>query len=169
MELTFNDTAREFHYEWEYLDNFLIPIYEVNVDGVSILKIWKNDWEHTRKGYQLNETEYSGPVSINKVNDSLTVDMQKDLILSRINFSYSNQKNCTPISMSFVETSADGNSWLREKDWIPYPQVGLKSNSQDNKITYYFAGRKTRMFRFLLNTEDSCGFINPRVAIFVLE
>jgi len=169
MELTFNDTAREFHYEWEYLDNFLIPIYEVNVDGVSILKIWKNDWEHTRKGYQLNETEYSGPVSINKVNDSLTVDMQKDLILSRINFSYSNQKNCTPISMSFVETSADGNSWLREKDWIPYPQVGLKSNSQDNKITYYFAGRKTRMFRFLLDDSNSCGFISPRISIVVLE
>lgn len=169
MELTFNDTAREFHYEWEYLDKFLIPIYEVNVDGVSILKIWKNDLEHTRQEYKLNEVKYSGPIIINKVNNLLMIDLQKDLILSRINLSYSSQNNCTPISMSFVETTTDGNNWLREKEWIPYPQVGLKSNSQDNQITYYLAGRNAQMFRFLLDSKDSCGFINSKFDIFVLE
>lgn len=169
MELTFNDTAREFHYEWEYLDNFLIPVYEVKVDEVPILKIWKNDWEHTRKEFQLTETKYAGSVSVKRANGALIIDLGKDLTLSRIYFSYSNQENCTPISTGFVETSTDGNTWLREKDRIPYPQVGLKSNSQDGQIIYYLAARKARMVRFLLNDDNSCWFVSPRISIFVLE
>ena len=46
MELTFNDTARAFSDKWDYVDIFLNPVYEVKVDKVSILKIWKNDPEH---------------------------------------------------------------------------------------------------------------------------
>ena len=34
----------------EYLQN-LKPVYEVKVDGVSLLKIWKNDKKHTKTTY----------------------------------------------------------------------------------------------------------------------
>ncbi len=49
IELTFNDTARAFPDKWDYVNNFLIPVYEVKVDGVPILKIWKNDRQHSRQ------------------------------------------------------------------------------------------------------------------------
>lgn len=48
MELTYNDTYKPDSEIWRYVDKFLIPVYEVKVDGVPILKIWKNDIEHTR-------------------------------------------------------------------------------------------------------------------------
>ena len=54
MELTFNDSGKDFFYVWEYTNKFLIPLYEVKIDGVSILKIWKNDLEHTKKEYRLS-------------------------------------------------------------------------------------------------------------------
>lgn len=48
IELVFNDTAKTFYDKWKYVDNFLIPIYEVRVENISILKIWKNDSSHLK-------------------------------------------------------------------------------------------------------------------------
>ena len=41
-------------YVFNYLNKFLNPIYEVKVDGVSLLKIWKNEEKYIKAGY-LNE------------------------------------------------------------------------------------------------------------------
>lgn len=48
MELTFNDTAKAFDDKWNYVNSFLIPVYEVKVDRVPVFKIWKNDLEHIK-------------------------------------------------------------------------------------------------------------------------
>lgn len=49
MELTFNDSYKPDSEAWRYVEKYLIPIYEVQVEGIPILKIWKNDSEHTKK------------------------------------------------------------------------------------------------------------------------
>lgn len=49
MELTYNDTYKPDSESWRYVEKYLVPVYEVQVDGVPILKIWKNDLEHTRQ------------------------------------------------------------------------------------------------------------------------
>lgn len=49
MELTFNDTAKAFKDKWDYVNNSLIPVYEARVEGVPILKIWKNDLQHSKQ------------------------------------------------------------------------------------------------------------------------
>lgn len=36
---------------WVYVRNFLEPVYEVKVEGVPILTIWKNDLQHTKKDF----------------------------------------------------------------------------------------------------------------------
>ena len=48
MELTFNDTARAAENKWDYVNNFLKPVYQVEVDNVALLKIWKNDAAHLK-------------------------------------------------------------------------------------------------------------------------
>lgn len=44
--------------DWVYVQNFLEPIYEIKVDDVAILTIWKNDLEHTKKDF-LSENKLS--------------------------------------------------------------------------------------------------------------
>lgn len=171
MDLTFNDTNtnKEFHYAWKYVEKFLIPVYEVKADGVPILKIWKNDIEHTRKKFQLFEEEYFGPYSIQKDRNLLAVNFNKDLTLSRVKLSFVSTEGCFPISMSFLETSKDGKNWVREKDWIPYPQVEMKSNNEGDKITFCLAARKARALRFWFDNANSCAFGNPQVVLKILE
>jgi hypothetical protein len=169
MELTFNDTAREFNYAWEYVNNFLVTVYELKVDGVSILKIWKNDIEYTKKDYRLLEKRYTGPITIKKNDNLLVADLGKDLVISQVNLSYSVFDGCFPLTTSFVETSRDGINWLREKDRIPYPQIELKSNSDDGQIDFYIAGRKVRYIRFWLDNVNSCALGDSEMSVKVLK
>lgn len=48
MELTFNDSYKPDSEIWRYTEESLMPVYEVKVDSVPILKIWKNDSAHTK-------------------------------------------------------------------------------------------------------------------------
>lgn len=169
MELTFNDTAREFNYAWDYVNIFLIPVYELKVDGVSILKIWKNDIEHTNKNYRLVEKKYQKSITIKKDDNLLMADLEKEFMISRINLLYSPFNDCFPVTTSFVETSLDGLNWLREKDRIPYPQIELKSNSENNQIDFYIAGKKARYIRFWLDNKKSCALGKPEISVRVLE
>lgn len=43
---------------WVYVQNFLVPVHEVKVDGVAILTIWKNDKEHTKLEFLQNDRNY---------------------------------------------------------------------------------------------------------------
>lgn len=165
MDLTFNDTAKEFNYEWEYLEKFLVPVYELKVDSVSILKIWENDLDHTKKEYRLSERVYTGKLTMAKNSNLLTVNLDREVVLSQVGLTFSPVKNCFPLTNSFLETSQDGTAWLREKDWIPYRQVNLKSNVEGNTVHFYLAGKKTRMMRFWFDNKNSCGLQNPKISI----
>ena len=48
VELTYNNPVRYYPEAWDYVEKFLVPVYEVKVDGVAIAKVWKNDLEHTK-------------------------------------------------------------------------------------------------------------------------
>jgi len=58
MEMTYNAEVEAYHYAWEYVDKMLVPIYEIKADGAPLLKIWKNDLNHTISLYQKNEVVY---------------------------------------------------------------------------------------------------------------
>lgn len=183
MELTFNWEHRQNYYAWEYVDRFLEPLYEVKVDSVPILKIWKNDLEHTRSQYQLEEKNFEGKTVMKKDGNKLIFEAEKELSLSRIILSYDPVEGCSPFTVSGVETSSNGKQWMREKDPLTFLQVGkrpssfrpaweslaieAKSNPPD-KVEFYFAGRKAQFIRFVLDDEVSCALNNPTFEIKVL-
>ncbi len=63
----------------------------------------------------------------------------------------------------------DSKNWLREKDWIPFPQVEQKDNLQDNTVTFYFAARKARVVRFVFDDDHSCGLNDPKILFYELS
>ena len=48
LEMTGDETNLHTYCTWIYVQNFLIPVYEVKVDNVSIFAVWKNDRAHTK-------------------------------------------------------------------------------------------------------------------------
>lgn len=169
MDLTFNDTSTSFYYAWEYVDKFLIPVYEVKVDGVAILKVWKNDLDHTKDDYKLTELPYTGFYVIKKKENILEIDLNRVEILSRVKLGYTPFSGCTPINLGYVEISQNKLDWTREKDWIPFDQVRSVSNSINNNIVFYLAAKKARAARFVFESNNSCALNKPTVSITILE
>lgn len=167
MELTFDDTGKDFYYIWEYVDKFLTSVYKVKVHGVAILKIWKNDLGHTKPEFRLKEKPHRGELKVSTVDGVVSIDLGKEVLLSQAKLEFIDIPECTPNGN--IETSPDGKSWVREKDAFPQLQINRKSNVEGNTITYYFAARKAKHIKFVLENESSCTLGKPNVSVVILE
>lgn len=179
IALTFNYEHKENFYAWEYIDKFLEPVYEVKADGVSIAKVWKNDLEHTRSEYKLQEKIVTIEAALVKEENRIEIKMKDEVLLSRIALSYEPTDDCLPLKVGVVETSINGEDWAREKDPLTFSQVGKivntfrpawESSAQEHSysnsfITFYFAGIKANFIRFTLDNEKSCALNNPSLEI----
>lgn len=168
MDLTFNDTSRDYYYAWEYVDKFLKPVYELKVDGVSILKIWKNDLLHTKPEFQKQEKEYKGDLILEKSDKSLIISLQQQVLLSRLNLIYPNN-NCLLMTPIVVETSIDDGAWSKEKDVLPSTQVYRESNISENEMTFFFAARKARYMRLTFDNTKTCELEKADARVMILE
>ncbi|KKR81574.1 MAG: hypothetical protein UU73_C0001G0150 [Candidatus Daviesbacteria bacterium GW2011_GWA1_41_61] len=168
MELTFSDSGKDFYYVWEYVNKFLIPVYEIKVDGVAIAKIWKNDWDHTKKEYQLALQPYNGLLKTIAENNFLYITLNQEVLLSQLEVSFDEEESCSPLKTAYVETSLNKKDWQVEKDIIPQYQINRKINLEKDKISYYFAGRSAKHIKLAFDNSKSCVFNNYRVAITVL-
>jgi hypothetical protein len=160
MELIFNDTGKSYHYKWEYTENFLVPVYEVKVQDVTILRIWKNDLEHTRE--ELKKRQKTKVVDFTKDKDSntLTFDLESTLRLTSIKLIFDSNE-CLPLQTGFFETSQDKINWKREKDWVPFPQLKNHPNLTNQKIEFLLAAKDAKYVRFISDNIKSCPNKNP--------
>lgn len=162
MELDFDWPPKEW-YSYAYYDVFLEPVYIVEVDGVSLLKVWKNDLEHTRLGYR-DEVEYK-VVEKTIENGVLKLSLGQVVPLTRVVVEHST-KDCETQSGGFMETSEDGINSIRDPETIAAPQVPVNVNGWDeDTFVFMFAARKARYI--LLNTqmENSCYLKNPTIKV----
>lgn len=166
MELDFDWAPKEW-YSYAYYDTFVEPVYIAQVDGVPLLKIWKNDYEHTRSEYR-EEKEYK--ISSKTIeNDQLRVDLGKVIPLTRIVIEHQ-KTGCETQKGGYIETSEDGQSWKRDPETIASPQVPVNVNGWDeDTFVFMFAARKGRYILLDTKMSNSCILKNPQIIIKGLE
>jgi len=167
MELTYNDTGRDFFYVWEYISNFLEPVYELKVDGVPILKIWKNDLEHTKPEFKLSQKNiFPDQLFVNK--NKIVIEFYTEVLLSKVDLEFNNNQPCD-ISGT-VESKNKRGEWVREKDGFPQYQISRTLNTREKGLSYFFAGRRTRGVRIIFEDENKCEiFSSPQILVTVLK
>ncbi|MFC1624877.1 glycosyltransferase family 39 protein [Patescibacteria group bacterium] len=166
MEMIFNDTAKTEKYYWKYTDNFLIPVYEYKLDGISLLKIWKNDKSNSE---YFNEVPYYGFGKTVINSNILTIDLKSQVELSRIKIQFDFNDQCYPVTNTYVESSLDEKVWDREKDWIPSFQVKHDYNLKDSTVEYFLAGKKARYVRLWLDNQKSCLLNKPSFSFYIMK
>ncbi|KKS63718.1 MAG: Glycosyl transferase family 39 [Candidatus Daviesbacteria bacterium GW2011_GWA1_42_6] len=169
MELTFNDSGKDFFYRWEYVEKFLNPVYELKVDGVSILKIWQNDLNNTKEGMRLAPVVFKNPVKTVVDNQFLYIDPERKLNISNLEIEFDQRESCSGLKTAFMETSVDRINWNIEKDAVPQNQIFGNPNLENKKVSYHFAGRPAKYIRVATDSKNSCLFNNPKVTITSLE
>lgn len=162
IELSF-DWAPTNWYSFAYYDTYLDPVFIAQVDGVPILKVWKNDLTHTKKGFEKEEIY---PIySFKKDEASLWIDMGKEILLTRITI-YHTSTSCNSQKGGYIAISRDGKNWSREPEPIDYPQVPPAAvNITDNNFVFLFAAKKARYIFLDTALKNSCLLKKPSIEI----
>lgn len=162
MELYFDWGPREW-YSYAYYDTFVEPVFVAQVDGVPLLKVWKNDFEHTRPQYR-EEVEYK--IVQNKSEDGiLFLDLGQVVPLTRIVIEHS-KEGCDIQKGGFIETSTDGLTWKRDEETIASPQVPTNVNGWDeDTFVFMFAARSARYISVNTQMKDSCILKTPKIIV----
>ncbi len=166
MEMS-NQWGPKIMYSYLYYDTYLNPVYEVKVDGVTLLTIWKNDREHLKKGFE-KEIEYI-PSNIKIDKNILTVDLGKEVVLTKIKISHSDV-NCDKQKGGYVMLSLDKTNWKQEPETIDYPQIPVQWLGVDkNTFVFLFVAKKMRYLYLDTQMTNSCTLKNAKISLFGLK
>ncbi len=162
IELDF-DWAPTNWYSFAYYNTYLNPVFVAQVDGVPLLKVWKNDLQYTKKGF---ESERVYPVSLLKSDKStLKIDMGKEIDLTRITIKHSNT-GCAKQKGGYVSISRDAKVWVREPEPIDYPQVPPSAfDISDKNFVFLFAAKRARYILLETGLDNPCLLKNFNVEV----
>ncbi len=151
IELTYDYTPMNY-FALRYLNEAMIPVYEVQVDGVAIAKVWKNDKEHVKSEFTKTKTISTKTISNTKRN-TLEVDLTNTLKIMSIEIEQPTQ-NCTSLKTGYVTTSTDNKNWAREPEDIAVDQLNREEvKKTESTYKFYFMAREAKTIVF--NTDDS--------------
>lgn len=155
ITLTYDGTADRSYYD-SYLETYLSPVYEVKVDEVPILKVWKNDKEHLKKPITEKKIESA---TFKRTDSGVIFDLGKKAKMWRLEINYS-EDNCTPLTSGYVRTSIDGKKWKDLPGVLPnywkVSALGIQPNN--GRFIEPFVGQEVRYIDLVLNPTDTCLF-----------
>lgn len=151
--LTYQGTKDASYYDG-FLETFVKPVYEVKVDNVGILKIWKND--KSELAFDPKE-QVQDNASLEKLDSGLKIDLGKIHHLSRLEIHYS-ENNCQPLSEGIVRISQDGKNWQSLIGVLPryWRVAALQEQPANGGFIEPFYGQSARFIDLILSPEDTC-------------
>jgi hypothetical protein len=168
IELDFDWPPKSW-YSYAYYDVYLEPVFVADLDGVPLLKVWKNDLEHTKKGF---ESETSSAVSAMKIEaGQMFLELEEPVYLTEVKIEHASQE-CNPSTgAGHISISLDGITWQREPEPISIPQVPKTIKILD-KDTFIFLFAAKQAKHVAINpggVENPCLFKNPQISAKGLE
>lgn len=165
--LTYN-SGLENTYGLLYPETFLNPVYVYSVDGVPLVKIWKNDKEHIKKeffGLKLKDFN----VMPQKQNGQLMWKLGSEERIMAVEIKFSKNNSCKDLVNANFQVSADGQIWTILPETYPGGPVSyLGSQPKGNKLIAPFAGIEARYIALVIDPTNACLFrpISSTVSVF---
>lgn len=162
--------TQESSYHRKYLERFLEPVYTVSVEGVPVLKIWKNDFEHSKPEYQKQE-QLPANFLVYKENDNVIVDLQERRRVTKVSVQYPMTGSCTLPTNGYFQHSLDGIHWDRETaDFSFFPLAyWFKTQPEPGVLQFLFAAEPAQFIKFVILDNNSCLMLQPlRVQMSIL-
>lgn len=163
MEMVYTGYFNDW-YAYKYYEAYLKPVYEVQVDGVSIFKVFKNDNEHTKTG--LVSIVSTVPKKITVDGNIITFELERLMTLAATRFTYILPASCLPVREGSVLTSQDGETWNRETDAISVSHGKLNFNPEERTIERKFPAVRAQYIRFVTDIDRNCRIEIQSVSIF---
>lgn len=152
ITLIYQGISERSYYD-KYLEKFVEPVYEVKVDGVAILKVWKNDEAHLKDKREEEKVQASVAVS----DMGLRFDLGEVRELSRLEIKYKDAI-CTTLVNGYVLVSEDLKNLKRMPGDLPddWRISALGEQPKDGNFVEPFLGEKARYVDLVLRPLDTC-------------
>jgi|WetSurSiteA1Bulk_404760.scaffolds.fasta_scaffold08737_2 hypothetical protein len=156
-------------YLFNYLNKFLIPVYEKKVDGVTLLKIWKNDVEHTKPEYLHEEILYGTKITRKTLNETI-LTFPSSVNVTRLIVDHESV-GCIPKGEKREEISysLDGDNWFFAGKVFPAQgAMGIRLQTQ-SRYVHFFASERMKFIRIEAADSKSCLLKARDVKIYYLK
>ena len=155
------------YFRYKYVTRFLNPVYTLSVDGVSLLKIWKNDEKYVRDGLNLKD-EVEVPFEESVKTNEVSLVFPSVYELKRLEFYYSNPK-CLPVFLNApILISSDGINFGQLSEVVNDLTVEEIQNYKAKRI-FLFAGEEVKTIRFLLDPTKACDATDISYGVYAFE
>ncbi|HSX40473.1 MAG TPA: glycosyltransferase family 39 protein [Candidatus Saccharimonadales bacterium] len=156
-------------YNFDYLNNYLIPVHMITIDGVPIMKIWKNDAAHTKPGYLEDEEVSDVKLITPPNNDFIEVTFPKSIV-TRIEVDHDTSNNCLAEDSGTVAYSPDGKNEVNAPDdlfrWQGPYAFSLQTPTH---FVYFFAAVTAEKIKIIPNDTNLCLLQVKSVKVFKLK
>lgn len=159
MEVVYQNWIRVYQFCGDYVDRLLTPVYEVKVEGIPILKIWRNDAAHTNPRFLKEETLVAGPKDFQLQGNTLTIGLEKETELLRVTIDYYQENNCLSLGSTSFYTSIDGKNWQMLKEPIKEYMV------ESGKLIYPMAAEKAKYIKIKADDKINCVMAVKKIVI----
>ena len=167
MEMYYDYPLRS-RIRYAYYDTFLNPVYEVKVDGVPLLKIWKNDLKYTKRGFE-KQMEIK-PSSIEIDGEKIKINFKTQVFLTKLTIEHSTISCDNNINGAFIEVTKGDQNWIREPGLLIDPESPESSPGLDENIfVYLFPAREAISIILNSNNLKSCLLKDTKVNVWGLE
>ena len=158
MEMTSDKAILPHLFYLTYVKNFLIPVYQVMVDGVPILTIWKNDREHTKPEY-LQKKEIEVVVDEKYIIQrpySLTIKLNEVTLLTGITIEFKD-RSCTFTKTGYFRTY-DGTKEVTHSEDLATVLFFPKFNplATPGELSFLFGADVTEEILVAFETDNTC-------------
>ena len=153
-------------YNFAYLERFLNPVYELKVDGVTLLKVWKNDKEHTKPGF-LEEKEIEYHLKTDK-DGNRRLEFNEGEFITRLEIDHFFE-NCEAKATGYIGYSPEGVSEIISGEIFTPQGPYARSLQTDSHYVYFFAAPKAKWIKISISEANSCLDRVKQIKVFGLK
>lgn len=140
-------------YNYDYLNIFLNPVYVKTVEGVPVLKIWKNDKEHTKKGFLEEISEQNVGFTMSKEENRISISLKKPVFVTRIEIDHGNN-NCTEKGSGNVSYSSNDEGEFLSPDDL-YGSQGKYASLLQTKTHFVYFFPAVKLKKIFISSDDN--------------
>ena len=165
-------------FEFQVLDRFLEPVHTVVVDGVPLLKIWKNSPEYLKPGFEKELLIKNAAVSAQWDDERnerfISIEIPKPAYITRLKLQYSPDDLCSVDGTGQIFlTSSEGGEVLLPLDedlFIFQDRYGyVEEQEKKNAWHYYFPALPMKRLRVFVVNPQSCLYNTKSVEVWWVE
>ena len=155
IALTHNSEL-EHVYRMQYAQRYLKPVFVYEIEGVPLIKIWKNDKEHALPGMSDFE-QVSLRLLPSQKNNRITWDAGSLRSGVYLDISYDQNEQCKELEFLTIEVSEDGSVWLLLPEAYPAEVItSLGMQPSNGHLIAPFAIGQYRYVSIAATPETAC-------------